>query len=272
MPPDETARPRVTRPDTAGGPALALFDLDHTLLPGDSGMLFTAWLESRGLLPAGAEACYLAACQAYVDGRLDVPGLHRALLLPLAAVGASRIAGAAAEFADTLDACWRPAMRERVAAHRAAGDLCAIVTATSRPVAEPFARALGVALVATEPARSGLQDSAMGGRGAGSDSADAAAIAARTARVSPAARIAFPTWNGEIDGTPCHGPHKPAHVARWLARAGHPPIAAFRRSWFYSDAAGDLPLLRCVTDPVAVAPDARLRAVAVGEGWTVIEG
>ena len=114
-------------------------------------------------------------------------------------------------------------------------DLCALVTATTRFVAEPFARALGLArdVLATQPATDAQ------GR-----------------------------YTGEIVGVPCFREHKLDHVAAWLARRGlgWPDVA---RSWFYSDSANDLPLLRAVTDPVAVNPDARLLAHAQASGWPV---
>ena len=58
---------------------------------------------------------------------------------------------------------------------------------------------------------------------------------------------------GEIDGLPCYREHKPTRVEAWLAASGHPPLSSFEASWFYSDSASDLPLLHCVTSPVAAS-------------------
>jgi HAD superfamily hydrolase (TIGR01490 family) len=130
------------------------------------------------------------------------------------------------------------AARDLVRRHHEAGDICAIVTATTRFVAEPFARALGVEhLVATEWVLEG----------------------------------GVPT--GEIDGLPCYREGKLTRVQGWLKErfgpaAGLPEV---RRSWFYSDSASDLPLLQAVTDPVAVSPDDRLRAHAARAGWPVLD-
>jgi HAD superfamily hydrolase (TIGR01490 family) len=220
---------------------LALFDLDHTLLPFDSGMAWIEFLVGCGALPAGAQARYLDSCRQYAAGAADIHTLHR--------VGA----GALADVPVPRRIAWRRAFEARMAGqlptdmlalvrqHQQAGDRCAIVTATSRFVAEPFARLFGVAnLLATESATA---DGSTDGE-----------------------------WTGEIDGLPCHREHKVTHVARWLAGLVPPlTLAAFERTWFYSDSANDLPLLEAVTDPVAVRPDARLRAHAARAGWPVIE-
>lgn len=212
---------------------LALFDLDFTLLPLDSGMAFLGHLVATGALPAEAQAHYLQTCIGYVDGREDIAAVHRACIGPLATHAPERLAQWQAGFAQAIAAEIPPAAHECVQRHLAAGDLCAIVTATSRIVAEPVARAFGIVhLVATEPAR----------------------------------RDGRPT--GEIDGEPCHREHKPAHVERWLASLGQPRLADFSHSVFYSDAYGDLPLLQAVTEPVAVDPDERLARHALESGWT----
>ena len=78
---------------------------------------------------------------------------------------------------------------------------------------------------------------------------------------------------GAIEGLPCFREHKVTRVRHWLARRapGAPTtLDAFARSWFYSDSASDLPLLAAVSDPVAVRPDARLRELAVREGWRIV--
>ena len=234
---------------------LALFDLDHTLIPFDSGMAWTQFLVQAGVLPPQAVDDYLGFCQQYVAGTLDIHAMHRASVRPLAQVPRTLLAQWGRDFEVAMAPQIPAPMRALVQRHQQAGDLCAIVTATSRFIAEPLARLLGVVhLVATEPA-------------AQPPSHDGAADGALT---------------GEITGLPCYGPHKPARVAAWLAglapRAAAPvatPAAAgllsFKRSWFYSDSASDLPLLCAVTDPVAVAPDARLRAHAQAAGWPIID-
>ena len=217
---------------------LALFDLDHTLIPFDSGMAWTRFLVREGALDAKAEARYLGFCHQYVAGRLDIYAMVRANLLPLAAFDPEQLAQWRASFErEIAEQLPDGAMRTRVTHHLGRGDLCAVVTATERLVAEPFARAFGIEhLVAT-------QGVMIGGR---------------------------PT--GEIDGLPCFREHKLARVQQWLAGFGtaHDTIAAFDESFFYSDSINDLPLLSAVTHPVAVRPDERLRAHADKAGWPLL--
>jgi HAD superfamily hydrolase (TIGR01490 family) len=220
---------------------LALFDLDHTLIPFDSGMAWTRFLAERGVLPPDAEAVYLGFCQQYVAGTLDIHAMHRACVAPLARFERVQIADWGRAFEAAMAPLVPTAMRVLVQAHRNAGDLCAIVTATERVVAEPFARLFGIEhLVATDGA---------------------------TVDGTPAGRL-----TGEIEGEPCYREHKLTRVVRWLAQAFEPvrTLASFEQSWFYSDSASDLPLLQAVSHPVAVAPDARLLAHARQQGWPVI--
>lgn len=216
---------------------LALFDLDHTLIPFDSGMAWTRFLVERGALPVDAEARYLDYCHQYVAGTLDIHAMHRASVAPLAGVEPGELDAWLREFERAMVTRLPAPMLELVARHRAAGDRCALVTATTRFIAEPFARAFGIEhVVATEPQR-------VDGR-----------------------------LSGEIDGLPCFREHKPTRVRAWLA-AGAAPTALeqFDCSYFYSDSASDLPLLQAVTHPVAVRPDARLREHALRHGWPLFD-
>lgn len=209
---------------------LALFDLDHTLIPFDSGYAWTQFLIARGHRPPEAADEYLAFARQYVAGTLDIFAMHRAFMAPLMAVPHPTREAWRAEFARTLAPRVPEAMKALVARHRAAGDVCAIVTATTRLVCEPVARLFDVPhLLCTE--------------------SDAA---------------------GEIVGEPCYRHHKVSHVERWLQREGLPPLAQCAHSTFYSDSASDLPLLEAVTQPVAVRPDARLHAHAQKLGWSVL--
>lgn len=213
---------------------LALFDLDHTLIAFDSGMAWTRFLVARGMLPADAAERYLAYCQQYVDGQLDIRALHAATVAPLAAFSLDELQALALQFEAEMAPQIPSAMRALVRHHQDAGHLCAIVTATTCFIAEPFGRVFGVAEV----------------------------LATRS-------RVVDGRLDGSIDGEPCYGVHKLTHVQAWLARHGT-RLGAVERSWFYSDSASDLPLLEAVTDPVAVAPDARLRQRALALGWPVI--
>jgi HAD superfamily hydrolase (TIGR01490 family) len=222
---------------------LALFDLDHTLIPFDSGMAWTRFLIERGVLPAQAEETYLDHCRQYVAGTLDIRAMHFASVAPLARVARSELAQWASEFEQALHPRVPADTRALVQRHLDAGDLCAVVTATTRFIAEPCARLFGVRhVVATEAA---TVDGSPGG-----------------------------AFTGAIDGLPCFREHKVTRVQQWLAQqapGGAAALEAFEQSWFYSDSISDLPLLSAVTNPVAVRPDDRLRRHAVLVGWPIFE-
>ena len=222
---------------------LALFDLDHTLIPFDSGMAWTQFLVGRGVLPPNAEETYLDYCRQYVAGTLDIHAMHFASVAPLARVPRALLAQWAGEFEQALRARVPADTRALVQRHLDAGDLCAVVTATTRFIAEPCARLFGVPhVVATEAA---TVDGTPGG-----------------------------LLTGAIDGLPCFREHKVTRVQQWLAQqapSGATKLDAFERSWFYSDSTSDLPLLSAVSDPVAVRPDARLREHALQAGWPIFD-
>ncbi|RZU02702.1 HAD family hydrolase [Rivibacter subsaxonicus] len=216
---------------------LALFDLDHTLLPFDSGMAWTRFLVGRGVLPPSAADDYLAACQRYVDGTLDIRMLHRQAVMPLASLSAVELQQLGAAFAESLAPRVPASHRAWVLRHRRQHHACVLVTATTRFLAAVVAPLFGIdEVLATK--------SALDANG---------------------------RLNGEIVGEPCYREHKLAHVQRWLATRDL-SLADCERSWFYSDSMADLPLLRAVSDPVVVRPDARLRALATAEGWPILEG
>lgn len=217
---------------------LALFDLDHTLLPFDSGMAWLRLLVGEGALPGQAEADYLAVCRRYVAGTLDVHAVHRACVAPLRGFAPAQLAAWLAAFERRLAPRVPAASLALVRQHQQAGHCCVLVTATTRLLAEPCARLFGIEQVlATEAARDG------GG------------------------------LTGEILGPPCVREHKLDRVQQWLAACtpSFAGLAALDASWFYSDAASDLPLLAAVSNPVAANPDARLRAHALAAGWPVLE-
>ena len=217
---------------------LALFDLDLTLIPFDSGMAWTQFLIRRGFLPPEAEERYLAWCHDYIAGTLDIHAMHRANMRPLLEIPRATLAQWQEEFAGELAPRLPQSTLALVKRHQDAGDLCAIVTATTEPISGPIARLFGIDhLVATRPATvDGLAGS---------------------------------PFTGEIDGDPCYRQHKVSRVRQWLAGNGR-PLSAFDASWFYSDSIGDLPLLEAVSHPVAVDPDERLRAHAVRSGWPIL--
>ena len=214
---------------------IALFDLDHTLIPFDSGSMFTRHLASLGALDDGFEAQYLDYCRRYADGTVDMLEMHRFTVGALGRHDPATLARWLLDFRGTIAARVPPAALDLVARHLASRDACALVTATTRFVAEAFASAFGLTeVLATEP------------------------------QVDEQGR-----YTGEIVGRACFREHKIAHVQAWLARRGA-SWDDVERSWFYSDSINDLPLLEAVTDPVVVDPDERLRAVARARGWPIL--
>jgi HAD superfamily hydrolase (TIGR01490 family) len=214
---------------------IALFDLDHTLIPFDSGSVFTRHLAARGALPADFEAQYLDFCLRYAEGTVDMAQMHRFTVGALAVHAPETLGRWLREFQDVIAPRIPPRAISLVQEHRSAGHACALVTATTRFVAEAFGAALGLAdVLATQP------------------------------ELGPDGR-----YTGEIVGPPCFREHKLTHVQAWLSRRGE-AWSDVGRSWFYSDSINDRPLLEAVTDPVAVDPDPRLRALAQSRGWAVI--
>ncbi|SFA89637.1 HAD family hydrolase [Azotobacter beijerinckii] len=212
---------------------LALFDLDNTLLAGDSDHAWGDWLCERGILDGEAyKARNDAFYQDYLAGRLNIVDY---LNFSLEILGRTEMA--------VLDEWHRAFMRERIEPiilakgqalierHRSEGDRLAIVTATNRFVTGPIAARLGVdTLLATECEMAG-------GR-----------------------------YTGRTTDVPCFKEGKVERLNRWLKETGH----SLEGSHFYSDSHNDLPLLERVSHPVAVDPDPSLRAEAKRRGWPVI--
>lgn len=215
---------------------LALFDLDNTLLAGDSDYEWGQFLVDRGVLARDAyEAQNARFFEQYKAGTLDIHEYLGFALRPLAAHTPQELSRWHADFMRSrILPMITPRARERVARHRGAGDLCAIVTATNSFVTAPIAREFGVPhLIATEP------------------------------------ETAAGRFTGRLAGTPCFREGKIRRVDEWLGGLGR-RLGDFQDSVFYSDSHNDLPLLERVRHPVAVDPDAPLAVEAARRGWPVI--
>ncbi len=216
---------------------LALFDLDHTLIPLDSDHAWGEFTVELGWRDAQAFAQANDGFYAdYQAGTLDIDEYVRFATGALRERGQAEALRAHERFMQQVI---RPAMTERAAAlvrdHQAAGDQVVIVTATNEFVTRPIARAFGVdELIAIE-----LQADERG----------------------------EPT--GAIRGVPSFREGKVARVEQWLAARGL-DWSGVRHSTFYSDSMNDLPLLEKVHEPVATNPDARLRALALERGWRIL--
>ena len=212
---------------------LALFDLDNTLLNGDSDFEWAQFLIGKGVLDREVhEARNVEFFEQYKAGTLDIHAFLDFQLAPLARHARTELDAWHREFVATRI---RPqigaAARALVEKHRAAGDLLAIVTATNSFVTGPIAQEFGIPhLIATIPAQEN-------GR-----------------------------FTGQPRGTPSFREGKIARVNAWLESLGL-WLGSFGQSWFYSDSHNDLPLLEQVTNPVAVDADATLAQVAAQRGW-----
>lgn len=212
---------------------LAIFDLDNTLLAGDSDHIWGEFLAEHGLVDGDhyrrENDRFLAAYQA---GQLDIFEFLRFSLAVLTRHEAGELARLRARFVDEkVVPLVAPGAPGLLARHREAGDHLMIITATNSFVTEPIARLLGVdTLLATEPE---LRD----GR-----------------------------YTGDVAGTPCFREGKVARLNDWLAEHD----TSLGDAAFYSDSRNDLPLLERVERPIAVDPDPVLAETAHARGWPVI--
>ncbi|UXY53330.1 HAD family hydrolase [Pseudomonas tohonis] len=212
---------------------LALFDLDNTLLGGDSDHAWGDYLCERGILDGDAyKSRNDAFYQDYLAGRLNITDY---LNFSLEILGRTEMAQLDQWHREFMRDCVEPIILAKgealLAEHRAAGDKLVIITATNRFVTGPIAARLGVeTLLATECE---MED----GR-----------------------------YTGRTTDVPCFREGKVTRLERWLAETG----LSLEGASFYSDSLNDLPLLERVTRPVAVDPDPKLRAEAERRGWPVI--
>jgi len=216
---------------------LALFDLDHTLLPLDSDYQWAVFMAKSGRAGDPVEALRRneELMDRYNAGELTAEQAAEFMLGLLAAHPPHLLAAWHEEFMQNVI---RPAMTQRaidlVQQHLAAGDLCAVVTATNSFVTAPIARAFGVpTLIATDPEY----------------------IAGR--------------YTGKILGTPSFKHGKVVRVNHWLAGRDQ-RLDDFDESYFYSDSINDLPLLDAVTHPIVTNPSESLLAVAQQRNWPVL--
>jgi len=216
---------------------LALFDLDHTLIPIDSDYSWGQFTVQLGWRDAETHTrANDAFYEQYKAGTLDIHEYTRFSVAPLAEHGPQKSDAAHRRFMDeVVRPAMKPAAFDLVRQHQAAGDAVIIVTATNEFVTRPIAEAFGVdELIAIELERDGAGN---------------------------------PT--GEIRGTPSFREGKVARVEQWLASRGL-SWASVAHSSFYSDSINDLPLLEKVQEPVATNPDARLQAIAIERGWRIL--
>jgi HAD superfamily hydrolase (TIGR01490 family) len=220
---------------------LALFDLDHTLLPFDSDYEWGQFLVRQGVVDPVEYA--QKNDQFYADyklGKLDIDAFLRFALKPLSEHPRAKLQQWHDAFmAEVIIGKLHPAAIALVKRHQDAGDLCCVVTATNSFVTRPIVNAFGIShLVATEPATVNNEASQM--------------------------------FTGAVHGIPSFREGKIQRVQDWLASLGH-TIEQMEKSYFYSDSLNDLPLLEVVSHPIATNPDSRLRAEAEKRQWPILE-
>ncbi len=213
--------------------SLAIFDLDNTLLGGDSDYLWGQFLVERGIVDGDLykqenDRFY----REYAEGTLDIFEFLRFALRPLRDNDPARLEQLREEYlAEKIDPIILPASRELIQRHREAGDILMIITATNAFVTAPIAERLGIEhLIATNPEQ-------IDGR-----------------------------YTGEVAGEPSYREGKVNRLNSWLQKHGE----TLDGSSFYSDSHNDIPLLERVCRPVAVDPDDLLSAHATAQGWPII--
>jgi HAD superfamily hydrolase (TIGR01490 family) len=216
---------------------LALFDLDHTLLPIDSDFEWGQFLVRQGVVDAEQyqrrNEAFFAQYQA---GTLDPVEYLEFALGTLAGFEPDHLRELQDKYMrEVIEPAIRPQARALLQQHVDAGDLVAIITATNAFVTAPIARALKVEhLIAARPELD---------------------------------ECGHPT--GKLAGTPTQGHGKVTHMHAWLDGLGR-PFDGFERSYFYSDSHNDIPLLSVVSHPVATNPSARLTEHASAQGWPLL--
>lgn len=212
---------------------LAIFDLDNTLLAGDSDHAWGEFLVEEGIVDAEE---YRKAndrfYQEYLNGELDILHYLGFALQPLAKHGMEDLLAWREHF---MEKKVRPMLQDKafelLEKHRSQGHTLMIITATNRFVTEPIAELLGIEhLIATDP-------ELVNGR-----------------------------YTGEVAGVPSFQEGKVTRLNDWLASQNE----TLEGAWFYSDSHNDVPLLKQVANPVAVDPDPTLEKLALEKGWKVM--
>ncbi|MCK9468461.1 MAG: HAD-IB family hydrolase [Porticoccaceae bacterium] len=212
---------------------LAIFDLDNTLIAGDSDHGWGEFLADRGKVDGEVyRAMNEKFYQDYQHGRLDIGEYLAFALEPLARLSREELDDLHRAFmAEVIEPLWLPRAVALVESHRQRGHRLMVITSTNRFIVEPICQRLGIAdLLATE-------------------------LVERDGR-----------YTGAVDGVPTYQEGKVIRLKEWLVDSGE----ELAGSYFYSDSINDLPLLEVVDNPVAVDPDERLAATAAERGWPVI--
>ncbi len=213
---------------------LALFDLDNTLIAGDSDHLWGEFLLKHGHVEDEEFRQQNDAYYAdYLRGELDMDAYLRFALEPLTYFTAAQLRQLHEQFMrESIEPIWLPKAEALVEQHRKLGHRLAVITATNRFIVEPIVDRFEIDdLICSEP------------------------------------EVIAGTYTGEFIGTPCYAEGKVTCMGEWLKKN---PGENLDEAWFYSDSHNDLPLLSRVTNPVAVDPDEKLAEQAKKEGWAIL--
>ncbi len=216
---------------------LALFDLDHTLLPIDSDFEWGQFLvRIKAVDPDAFEKSNAEWFAQYQAGTLDPVKYLEFTFGTLSKFPRKQLDAWHEQFMkEVILPKITPQALDLLQQHHDAGDLVAIVTATNSFVTEPIAKALGVDfLLATDP-----------------ETTDDGEI------------------TGKLGNEPTYGPGKVIHTKAWLETMDM-TLDSFDKTFFYSDSHNDLPLMMLVTDPIATNPNAKLEAHAEQHGWVIL--
>ena len=213
---------------------LAIFDLDNTLLAGDSDALWGQFIAQHGHVNKEEhERENQRFYDEYKAGTLDINEFLRFSLKPLSQLSMEELTQLHETF---MHECIIPIISEQarnlVNKHREAGDILLIITATNKFVTAPIAEEFGIKnLLATE------------------------------------AEIINNRYTGQVSGVPCFQEGKVVRLNEWLQQTGY----SIENSCFYSDSHNDIPLLERVTTPIAVDPDAKLKKYAMEKSWKILQ-
>lgn len=217
---------------------LALFDLDNTLLGGDSDHAWGEFLISEGLVDETSHrATNDRFYQQYLDGELDIEAYVRFTVRPISGYdGKQRAALHAAFMSKVIEPMILEKGRALVEQHQSHGDVCVIITATNSFITAPIARSLGIeTLLATD------------------------------------LEIVNDRITGNISGIPCYQDGKVKKLSDWLdENSASTKNLHMESATFYTDSINDLALMEVVAEPVAVDPDSSLEQVAMTKQWQII--
>ncbi|KFI22299.1 HAD family hydrolase [Nitrosococcus oceani] len=212
---------------------LAIFDLDNTLLGGDSDYLWGQFLVEQGIVNSDDyQQTNQAFYRQYQEGTLNIYEFLAFQLAPLRQYPPQQLEIWRSQYLEEkIRPIILPQARELLALHRAQGHALLIITATNRFITGPIAEMLGIDdLIATEPE---MRDGC---------------------------------YTGQVKGVPSYREGKVTRLKTWLKERA----LTLKTSWFYSDSHNDIPLLEQVTYPVAVDPDSLLNTYAGTKGWAII--